>query len=649
MMHRLKLAALAAFALFAAPAMAADGLKAAVDALGGKTCADSALTCVDLTEPYDHGKPGSNQTLTVRFAVHFAEGESKGILFYAVGGPGGAGTALADSYLSSFDERLSKEMDVVFFDQRGTGASSAFSCDKAGSVFDNTTFALDAPDAAVAAAKRFAADCVAEGGHRDLLPFLGTDQAIQDVEDFRRRIGAPKVWFYGESYGTQFAQTYATRYPDAIRGVVIDGVVDLTRDASAFYRDDVLTAEKVLARVFTACDRDARCHEDMGRPAAEVYDALAAKLAAKPIEVRFPRGDGGVETRPMTSALLETDAFYALYGPDSRVAFLRALAAAAQDNLLPLLRLGYSNLSADPETLEPVKDPTWFGGAYYAITCPDYSDAGGGASQIQAILAEAKALAPQAPRLIRDAYVERLVCVFWPTPGTAARPAPFAGGDYPTLVLNSDADPATPIDNGYAVFDHAANATMVTMRNGPHVIWGRGLACPDKIVYALMLDGRRPEKREQLCRQDLIDPYVPLTGSEATDAFGIARGVAIEIAHSPELSGWDGGDPLSVGCDFGGTVTATAAESGTEYSFKHCAFWPGLTVDGDGVDIDGSGEDDQDDGASDAARPDGLTLTLSLAGSHNGKLVYRRDRTTEAASLSGTFDGKPVATPRPLP
>ena len=34
-------------------------------------------------------------------------------MFYAVGGPGGAGTALAQSYLDSFDARLRKELDVA--------------------------------------------------------------------------------------------------------------------------------------------------------------------------------------------------------------------------------------------------------------------------------------------------------------------------------------------------------------------------------------------------------------------------------------------------------------------------------------------------------------------------------------------------------
>jgi len=633
---------LAIAALLAAVAVEAraDDLEDAVTKLGGKPCADSSLTCVDITVPYDRSAPDSDRRLSIHFAISFASEESKGILFYAVGGPGGSGTALAQSYMDGFDERLQKDMDVVFFDQRGTGTANGIDCPKASLAFDLAPISLDAPDAAVSAAKGFVSACLAEMTHRDLLPFLSTEDAIADLEAFRRKVGAPKVWLYGESYGTQFAQQYAAHYPAAVKGLILDGVVDLTRDAAQYYAEDVRTAEALLARTFAACDAAPNCAKDMGGAAAEVYDRLAAKLQAAPIDVDFPLGSGGSGQRQLTAAILEADAFYALYGPDSRMSFLRALAASAHGNLVPLLRLGYQNLEADPDTLEPANDPTMYPGAYYAITCPDYEDAGGDPeAHAKAILDEARALAPKAPRLTRDLFAERLACAFWPTRGTATRPEPFPGGDYPTLVLNSDSDPATPISNGDAVFDHARNDYMVTMEGGPHVIWGRGHACPDEIVFGLMLDGRKPEKREQLCRESFIGRYEPLSQVDGSDAFDLVRSVETEIAQSPELSNWDGSDPLSVGCDYGGALTASAAESGTGYSFKDCAWWKGIALSGDGVSID----------AGDGSKPDGLTLTLVVTGTHRGTLFYRHDTTTDAMSLSGTYDGAEVSTPRPLP
>src|SRR3954463_15710589 len=159
-------------------ASASDALREAVNRLGPKDCPESALTRVDLAVPIDRTKPGSNERITVRFAISFASEESKGILFFAVGGPGGSGLSVADSYLSSFDHRLSEDMDIVFFDQRGVGPLNGIACPKAGLAFDTTTFSLDKPDAAIAAAKTFTESCARETPHADLLQHLSTDEAV---------------------------------------------------------------------------------------------------------------------------------------------------------------------------------------------------------------------------------------------------------------------------------------------------------------------------------------------------------------------------------------------------------------------------------------------------------------------------------------
>jgi pimeloyl-ACP methyl ester carboxylesterase len=78
-------------------------------------------------------------------------------------------------------------------------------------------------------------------------------------------IGAPKVWLYGESYGTQFVQAYATTYPKAVRGVIVDGVVDLNLSAEGFYRSYTLAAEKILVGHFRRLRHDPRLSGRHGR------------------------------------------------------------------------------------------------------------------------------------------------------------------------------------------------------------------------------------------------------------------------------------------------------------------------------------------------------------------------------------------------
>lgn len=52
---------------------------------------------------------------------------------------------------------------------------------------------------AYAITQAYATDCIAEYPAPDLVPYVDTNQAIRDIEDFRLAIGAPKIWIYGES------------------------------------------------------------------------------------------------------------------------------------------------------------------------------------------------------------------------------------------------------------------------------------------------------------------------------------------------------------------------------------------------------------------------------------------------------------------
>ncbi len=627
-----------ALGLLATPAYADVSLMDATSSLDLFPCELSSLSCTSLTVPLDHRANDPAKTLEITFALSFAAEESRGILFYFVGGPGGSGLASVDSYLSAFDASLTENMDIVFVDQRGTGPVHGLACPVAQAKFDIAPASLSDPDAVLATAKTYVTDCTAEMDADPLLPVVNTDQAIRDSEAFRLKIGAPKVWLYGESYGTQLVQAYATQFPTAVKGVIMDGVVDLTLTPEQFYRRYILAAESLLAETFALCATIPACHADIPGDAAKVYDDLAARVAAAPVQVPYILADGTQVQRQLTTGLLEANAFYALYSPDGRAEFLRALAAAGRGNLVPMLQLGYANMYIDAETEIGMEDPGWFGAAYYAITCSDYgSGTGTPDERARRILGEAQALAPEAPRLLRSYYLERIACAYWPHQGPDTRPAPYAGGDFPTLVLNGDHDPITPISMAYSVLDDATNAYGVFMKGGPHVIWGRGLACPDTIVQALLYDGTLPAAREQMCEQDPIGEYTPLTLTEAAqlaDPLTVARAVETELMALGPLASWNGDTPATYGCPLGGTLTATPTDAGSDFTFTDCRFWPDLAVSGTGVELNADSPNDS------------LTLTLGFTGTAEGDLTYLHRTADQAYSLTGTWNGQPAALPR---
>lgn len=609
-------------ALLAGPALADSPLQAKIAALGGHPCAEGGQTCFSLDVPLDFAQ-AEGRRIAIDFAIDFADDESKGVFVIVVGGPGGSGLQSIASYVEDFGDRLDRNFDVVFFDQRGVGPDHGIECPKAQGVLGL------APGQHVAEMlpeiRKFVGDCVTESGKADLLPYLATDRAIRDLEAFRQAIGAPKIWLYGESYGTQFAQEYAAAYPDSLKGLILDGVVDLARDAKGYYDDDASTAEAILDRVFAACDSDSACHADMGgQPAAVRYDELAAKAASGAFLVDYPLADGTTTQRPLTPGLLQAAAFYGLYSPGARSEFLRVLAAAARGNLVPLLRLGYLDLGIDGETLVGFADESFYGAAYYAITCPDYDDAGAAdvESRVTDILADLESVRAAAPRLGEFLYAERLTCAYWPVAGRKSRPQIAGALPFPVLLFNTDTDPATPLGNGYDLFARLeGDAYMVTLQNGPHVIAGRGRECPDALLFDLLLYDQRPAIRDQFCLGDLLDGYQALTLT-SKDAAENPLALAIAIYDEYQIL-LDYAGETGIGCDFGGAIFF--GEETTE--FKSCRLWPDIAIDGtvESVDTD--------------------EFSLTIAGAHQGEIDFSFAEASETWSISGRYDGKPIPAP----
>lgn len=612
-----------------------------IDSMGSQPCADSNFTCVTMMLPRDHFANDPDSTIPITFAVSLATEPGAGTLIYAVGGPGASGLLSAQDYVDALDYQVVASTNIVFFDQRGVGPDHGFSCVDATTALDTTPLPLDDPDATIATVQTFVDDCMGAVSDPDLLKSVSTDQAIRDIEAFRLAIGKPKLWLYGESYGTQFVQEYATQFPNAVKGVIVDGVVDLNLGFKAFYQSYTTASESILARVFLECDLITDCRNDMQGGAAATFDALMARLRAAPIAVPLQLGSGEIAERQLTSAMLENSAFVSLYAPGGRAVFLRALAAASRDDLVPLLRLGISDQGLDSETLLGFEDPSYSPASYYAINCADYRETDqDGETLARAIIADAAEYAKTNPRFLRGYYAERLVCALWPHDGEVARPEPFAGGDYPTLVLNGDADPITPIPQAYSVLDNVQNGHIVVMQGGPHVIFGWGYPCPDQIVTDLILTGEGPVEKVQLCAQALVDGYVPLTLTDAEkmgDALAIARAVEVELLEYPELQNWDAVTPINVGCDHGGVMGEVETDAGYAYTFTDCQMWPGVTINGTGTEIWG------DSGM------ESLNLVVTIEGPTSGDISYVSNTLTESWAISGMFGGKPIQTPRPMP
>ncbi|MEW6239263.1 MAG: alpha/beta fold hydrolase [Chloroflexota bacterium] len=605
---------------------------ARLEQLGGAPCPDSDFTCITLTVPLDHFHP-DGRTIDVVFGVLPASGERKGIFVTATGGPGTAGLQSADSYTAAFDPSIPEHFDIVFFDQRGVGQSGGLQCADAAAAFYRADWSASTPDeeaALVDTARTFAEDCVAEMGNPDILPYLGTAQAVEDLEFFRRTMGDEKIWLYGESYGTQYAQTYAAAHPDRLAALILDGTVDLTLSGTEFYAQQAQAFNDVLVMTLEACNDDPACVEDMGGDALAVYDELAARLKESPLPFDFPLPSGGVISRTFSLSDLETAASGFLYSENARMIFLRALAAYARDeDLIPLARVFYSSLLLDPESLEAIPDPSYSDAVYYAVECQDYGYFSGTPEErAEAYLRAGDATDASLPRFASIFYGD-MPCPFWPNAtDDTSRPAPLTLEGVPALVLGGTADPATPNSNGVDVFSRLDDGYLVTETGGPHIIFGWGVSCVDELVTAFLVDDAMPE-RETTCEGVVAAEFAPLAPRDAADFESPLEALASvddELYYMPEYYYWDVETPTSIGCPFGGTFVFEPSDSGEIYRLTNCAFSEGFVMTGDG-----SYNYDEEL----------FTLNVVVGGLADGLLVYTRDADYNL-TVTGQYDGEAV-------
>jgi pimeloyl-ACP methyl ester carboxylesterase len=558
--------------------------------VGQQPCSpDSIFTCITLRVPRDQLGP-ADPAVEITFALHEAKpGKRRGTFVTITGGPGTSGIASADFYTEFFDQRIVNRYDIVFIDQRGIGRTQPLQCPEAALAFYTSThlptISRAEADAFAADSETFADDCIAETGVDPAdLPYFSTRNAVEDLDDIRAWLGAGKLDLYGESYGTQFAQTFAAAHPNRVRSLILDGPVDLTLTGLEYYREDAHAFDAVLRHTLDDCSDTTACRRDLvGADALADYDKLAARLRQGPLAYRFTRSDGSRETRSFGLGDLETAAAGYMYGEFDRMTFQRALVWASRGQLLPLARLVYISLGQDPETLAAIPDPTYSDAMFYAVECMDYAyGTGSEAARAERYLDAGEAAGMSRVR-IGSVYYGDLPCAYWPTHPAPGRPDFLTDEPFPTFVLASTWDPATPYAGAKRIYRHLDDGYLIVHPGGPHVIFGRGNACPDRLITRFLLEGTRPASRRTTCGFTGVDPYVRVPAEFVSDvgsALTVMRRVDDELNNSADYWAWDGLDTLRYGCLFGGWLRYTPIVVGYRVTLDDCELTKGLPLSG---------------------------------------------------------------------
>lgn len=194
-------------------------------------------------------------------------------------------------------------------------------------------------------------------------------------------------------------------------------------------------------------------------------------------------------------------------------------------------------------------------------------------------------------------------------------------------------DPATPFEEGKAVYDHLADGYFLYVEGGRHSIYGFGYDCPDKYISDFMVDGKLPEKREILCEEwgaDVTRAYQPLIAKDAgayANILDTFHAIDNEIQLQPEYFYGSLSEDVSVACPFGGSFTFGPSDAGEAYTFESCAYTQGFI-------LNGSGGYDYDSGI--------MTFDTKVTGVKEGNLVYTDNFAESKISVTGEYGGETI-------
>jgi pimeloyl-ACP methyl ester carboxylesterase len=431
------------------------------DCGGGFECGTIAL-------PLDYTKP-DGKTIDVAVTRHRADNpdERIGALFLNPGGPGGSGIELARAFGRAGD--IGDRFDIVGFDPRGVGESSALDCHShLLDIYDADPSIDSAADrkATIDASQDFVDEC--EQKYGDVLPFLGTTDVARDMDEIRKALGDDQLNYLGYSYGTSLGQEYARLFPTRVRSMILDGVVDHAPDG-------ITTAETQAAGFQTALDSYiAHCEADGcgfgDQTAGAVIDEVIAAAEKAPI----PAPGASRYAGPGVVSLALAQALYAeqLWGQLSSA--LRDAQDGDGGGLVDLADMYLSGSSLE---------------AYFAVSCLDDT----WPTDPNEVIDDSIQAEKETPVFGGPIVVDYIRCAMWPAKAKPLEPVPATTkGLPPILVVSTTNDPATPYENGVAVAEQIPGAVLVTNEGEGHTIVGQGKPCIDDIADAYLVDLKTP-------------------------------------------------------------------------------------------------------------------------------------------------------------
>ncbi len=214
---------------------------------------------------------------------------------------------------------MMKDHALLLVDERGTGLSDPINCPEAQSYNGHWV--------------KSAAQCGRELGDRSDL--YNTAAAAEDMADVLDYLGIDQVDLYGDSYGSFFSQTFATRFPDRVHSLVLDGTYPI-EGLDPWYATTATRLRQNL-RLFCARSR-ATCAMQPKDVLVELEQALN-QLRYSSVTTHAPASNGKIVQVTLTPRRVLDTLLYTDVTPGYVRETPAALVAFNDGNVRPLARM----------------------------------------------------------------------------------------------------------------------------------------------------------------------------------------------------------------------------------------------------------------------------------------------------------------------
>ena len=449
---------------------------------------DTGFTCAKVKVPLDYDNPGG-QTIEIAVKKRAAGGDSIGSLFVNPGGPGGSGIDLVDEAGSYFSKKLTSSYDVVGFDPRGVGASTAVDCLTDAELDAERAGANDPATPSASAteerAQKMGEACTSKTSTSGLLDHIDTISVARDLDILRAVDGQQALTYLGYSYGTYLGATYAELFPANTGRLVLDGAVDPSLSAEKLALGQAKGFEASLRAYVESCQSSklgCPLSGDVDSGVSQVREFLESTKTAP-----VPTFDS---KRPLTYDLAVYGVLGSMYQtqawPSLTLGLSQAMGKEGKPDGSALLKL--ADLVSSRES-----DGTYSNNgaeALMAVNCLDYPVQGDNASWEK----NAKAIKETSPTFGSQLLYPDAYCQGGGHTSSRKREKITASGAAPILVVGTTGDPATPYAWSQALAEQLESGQLLTWEGDGHTAYGRSNDCVKKAVDTYLLNGTMPDK-----------------------------------------------------------------------------------------------------------------------------------------------------------